>query len=91
MSIIGTLIGYALTVFILLLVVRAVLDWTGMVASGPGWAIRARTVTRTVTEPVIGPVRRRLRPMRAGGFSIDLAFTLVFVLAVILRSIAFSL
>ena len=91
MSIIGTLVGYALTVFILLLVVRAVLDWTGMVASGPAWAIRARTVTRTVTEPVIGPVRRRLRPMRAGGFSIDLAFTLVFVLAVILRSIAFSL
>lgn len=91
MSIIGTLIGYALTVFILLLVARALLDWTGMVASGPGWAIRARTVTRTVTEPVIGPVRRRLRPMRAGGFSIDLAFTLVFVVAVILRSIAFSL
>ena len=48
-------------------------------------------MTRTVTEPVIGPVRRRLRPMRAGGISIDVAFTLVFVVAVILRSIAFSL
>lgn len=91
MSIIGTLIGYALTVFILLLIVRAVLDWTGIVTSGPGWAIRARTVTRSATEPVIGPVRRRLRPIRAGGISIDLAFTVVFVVAVILRSIAFSL
>jgi YggT family protein len=91
MSIIGTLVGYALTVFILLLVVRAVLDWTGMVAGGSGWAIRARSVTRNVTEPVIGPVRRRLRPVRAGGFSIDIAFTLVFVVALVLRSIAFSL
>ena len=35
MIIIGTLIGYALTVFILLLIVRAVLDWTGMVTSDP--------------------------------------------------------
>ena len=91
MSIIGSLIGYALTVFILLLIVRAVLDWTGIVSSGPGWAIRARTVTRNATEPVIGPVRRRLRPIRAGGISIDLAFTVVFVVALILRSIAFSL
>lgn len=91
MTIIGTLLGYALTVFVLLLIARAVLDWTGAVANGPRWTVRARTVTHAVTEPVIGPVRRRLRPVRAGGFSIDLAFTAVFVVAVILRSIAFSL
>jgi YggT family protein len=91
MSIIGTLIGYALTVFILLLIGRALLDWTGALAGGPRWAIRARTVTHAATEPVIAPVRRRLRPVRAGGFAIDLAFTLVFVVAVILRVIAFSL
>ncbi|HEY4455316.1 MAG TPA: YggT family protein [Pseudonocardiaceae bacterium] len=91
MSIIGSLIGYALTVFILLLIVRAVLDWTGVVTTGPRWTLRARTVTHVATEPVIAPVRRRLRPVRAGGVSIDLAFTLVFVVALILRTIAFSL
>jgi YggT family protein len=91
MSIIGTLIGYALTVFILLLIVRAVLDWTGVVTSAPRWTLRARTVTHVATEPVIAPVRRRLRPVRAGGVSIDLAFTLVLVVALVLRTIAFSL
>jgi YggT family protein len=32
-----------------------------------------------------------LRPVRAGGVAIDLAFTVVFFAALILRSIAFAL
>jgi YggT family protein len=91
MSLIGTLIGYVLTLFILLLIVRLVLDWAGAVAGGPGWVSRARALTHAGTEPVIAPVRRVLRPVRAGGLSIDLAFTAVFVGALILRWIAFSL
>jgi YggT family protein len=92
MSLIGALLGYALTAFILVLIARMVLDWTGVLANGgPPWATRARTLTHTWTEPVIAPVRRVLQPIRAGGLSIDLAFTAVFSLALILRSIAFSL
>ncbi|MEU7766227.1 YggT family protein [Nocardia sp. NPDC049190] len=91
MSLIGTLLGYALTVFILLLIARMVLDWIGAMADSPRWASRARSLTRAWTEPVIAPVRRALPPVRAGGLSIDLAFTVVFVVALILRSIAFSL
>jgi YggT family protein len=52
---------------------------------------RARALTHAGTEPVISPVRRVLPPVRTGGLSIDLAFTAVFVVALILRSIAFSL
>ncbi|GAA1570507.1 YggT family protein [Kribbella sancticallisti] len=91
MSLIGTLLGYALTLFMLLLIARMVLDWTGLVANGPSWAGRARAVTHTWTEPVIAPVRRRLPPVRAGGVAFDLAFTVVFIAVLILRSIAFSL
>jgi YggT family protein len=91
MSLIGTLLGYALTVFVLLLIARVVLDWAGVSARGPQWVSRARVLTHAGTEPVIAPVRRVLRPVRAGGLSIDLAFTAVFVAALILRSIAFSL
>ncbi len=91
MSLIGTLVGYALTAFIVLLIARMVLDWTGVVANGPQWASRARALTHTATEPVIAPVRRVLRPVNAGGLSIDLAFTAVFIAALILRSVAFSL
>jgi len=91
MSLIGTLLGYALTVFMLLLIARLVLDWAQVLTSGPRWVTRARAVTHVGTEPVIAPVRRVLRPVRAGGLSIDLAFTAVFVVVLILRSIAFSL
>ncbi|MFL6141429.1 MAG: YggT family protein [Labedaea sp.] len=91
MSLVGALLGYALTVFVVLLIARMVLDWAGVVTSGPPWVSRARVLTYAGTEPVLAPVRRVLRPVRAGGFSIDLAFTAVFVVALILRSAAFSL
>ena len=42
-------------------------------------------------QPVIARVRQVVRPVRAGGLSIDLAFTLVFIAALVLRSIAFGL
>lgn len=42
MSLIGALVGYILSAFILLLIVRMVLDWTGVVASGPQWVGRVR-------------------------------------------------
>lgn len=91
MSMIGTLLGYVLTAFILVMVARMLLDWAGMVSYGRPWVRRARAIAHTVTEPVIAPVRRLLRPVRAGGLSLDLAFTAVFVLALILRGVAFSL
>jgi YggT family protein len=91
MSLIGLLIGYVLTAFIVVLLARMVLDWTGVLANGPQWASRARALTHAWTEPVIGRVRRVLRPVRIGGLSLDLAFTAVFIAALILRSIAFSL
>jgi YggT family protein len=93
MSLIGALVGYALSAFILLLLARMVLDWSGVLASGPQpqWVSRARQLTHAWTEPVIAPVRRVLRPVRAGGLSIDLAFTAVVIAVLILRSIAFSL
>lgn len=91
MSVVGTIVGYVLTLFVLLMIARMILDWVRVAGSGPPWVWRARSVTHAATEPVIAPVRRVLRPVRAGGFAIDLAFTAVFVVALILRSVAFSL
>jgi YggT family protein len=91
MSLIGTLLGWILTVFIVVMIARMILDWAGVVGRGPWWVGRARALTHAGTEPVIAPVRRLLPPLRAGGIGIDLAFTVVFVLALILRGVAFSL
>ncbi len=92
MYLVGTVLGYALTLFILVLLARVVFDWASvLMTSVPPWARRGRELTHAATEPVIAPARRVLRPVRAGGMSLDLAFTAVFILAIILRSIAFSL
>ncbi|AFT99913.1 YggT family protein [Nocardia brasiliensis] len=91
MSLIGTLLGIVLTVFILLMLARLVLDWIGVLGNSPAWSGKARDVTHAATEPVIAPVRKVLPPIRAGGLSIDLAFTAVFIVALILRAVAFSL
>ncbi|UGT42451.1 YggT family protein [Nocardia yamanashiensis] len=91
MHAIGILLGYALTLFLLLLLVRLILDWIGVLGNSPAWADRARPVVYRLTEPVIGPVRKVLRPIRLGDVSIDLAFTAVFIVVLVLRAIAFSL
>jgi YggT family protein len=87
MSALGALVGIVLTLFVLLMIARMILDWMGVAGVGPLWTRRARALTHSGTEPVVAPVR----PVRAGGLSIDLAFTVVFIAAIILRQIAFSL
>ena len=91
MSVIGALLGWVLSAFLVVMIARMVLDWAGVLAGGPYWLRRVRTVSHALTEPVIAPVRRRLRPVRAGGIGIDLAFTVVFLAALILRAILFRL
>ena len=92
MSAVGALLGLVLLFFELVLVARVVLDWVGVLApAGCGGLVRARGWTHAVTEPVIAPVRRIVRPVRLGSVSIDLAFTLVFVAVLMLRSLVLAL
>jgi YggT family protein len=92
MSAVGALLGLILLIFELVLVARVVFDWVGFLApGGSGGIVRARGWTHAVTEPVIAPVRRFVRPVRFGSVSIDLAFTLVFVAVIVLRSLVLTL
>lgn len=90
MSLIGAVIGWVLTAFVVVLIVRVVVDWAVVATNIPPWARRVRTVTHAATEPVITPVRRVAKPIRIGGVALDLAFTIVLIVALILRSIAFA-
>jgi YggT family protein len=87
----GSVLGFvslALLLMQLLLIARAVLDWTvalaGPTAPGP---IRSRLTAgvRAVTEPILAPVRRLVPPVRLGGVSIDLSFIVVFLAIVVVR------
>jgi YggT family protein len=92
-SAIGFVLSTALLVYALVLVARAVLDWVGVLGGRPGgsWVIRARRVTYALTEPVLAPVRRVLPPLRLGSVGIDLAFAVVLIAVLILRSLAAGL
>src|SRR6185503_19182239 len=96
MGLLGSLLGLVLLLFLLLLIARALLDWVGVLSSrsstssGEG-VLKAREVTYRLTEPVIAPVRRVLKPVNLGGVQFDLAFTVVFIATLILRSVVTSL
>jgi YggT family protein len=73
--------------FQIVLLARVAVDWIAVLSSGPEpeWRRTARRITHGATEPVIAPVRRVLPPIRAGSVGIDLAFIVVFFVAVLLR------
>lgn len=85
------LVALALLLFELLLIARIVLDLVSVLARpGTGYDERLEPVRQVVyrlTEPVLAPVRRVVRPVRMGGVSFDLAVTLVFVTVVVLRQL----
>jgi YggT family protein len=84
------IISLALLIVQFLLIARAVLDWS-VVLAGPAMpgSLRFRVAAGVfaVTEPILAPVRRLIPPLRAGGMSIDLAFIIVFFTVTILRSL----
>ncbi|MEV4345679.1 YggT family protein [Actinoplanes sp. NPDC049596] len=81
--------SFALLLLQLLLVARAVLDWSVVLAgpAAPG-GVRSRLTSGVfaLTEPILAPVRRVVPPLRAGGMAIDLSFIIVFFAIVLLRS-----
>ncbi|MGW4249565.1 YggT family protein [Nocardia sp. NPDC004722] len=91
MSFIGSLLGLALTLFMLVLIARLILDWIVTLSDNPQGVRKPREIVYKITEPVIAPVRRVLKPVRFGGVQIDLAFTVVFIAVLILRAVVFSL
>ncbi|MFR9805885.1 YggT family protein [Pseudonocardia sp. RS010] len=85
---IASLLGLLLVLFQLVLLARVVVDWIGVLSPGSGGSAlyQARRVTHGITEPVIAPVRRVVRPVNLGGISLDLAFIIVFFGVLILRT-----
>jgi YggT family protein len=90
MGLVLALVSLLLLLVQVLLIARAVLDWA-VVLAGPSayGSVRSRLSAgvHAVTEPILAPVRRVVPPLRLGGMSIDLAFIVVFLGIVIIRSL----
>jgi YggT family protein len=92
MALLFGLISLVLLIFQLLLVARAILDWSTVLAGPAAYgSVRSRifNVVFKVTEPVLAPVRRVIPPLRFGSTAIDLSFIVVFLAVVLLRTFIF--
>ncbi len=79
---------WLLNVYLVIVLVRIVLSW--FPTSGGGFLESAQRVLIAVTEPVLGPLRAVLPPVRLGAVALDLSPIVLIigiqVLASVLRS-----
>jgi YggT family protein len=86
MSSIQDLLCLAIVLYIIAMFGRFILSWFPIASDSPV-AVVARVLFR-ITEPVLGPVRRLLPPVRLGGGALDLSPLIVlFTLQYIVRGV----
>ncbi len=78
---------YLVQLYVLVIFVRVVLSWFpispgGLMASAHSFVLR-------LTEPILGPVRRALPPVRIGAMGLDLSpiIVLLFIQIILVRII----
>lgn len=65
------LICFALQLYWIVVIGRIVLEWIPVSYDHP--VARVRSVLRSMTEPVLAPLRSMLPPVRMGGMGLDLS------------------
>jgi YggT family protein len=72
-----SIVHWLLQLYVILIFGRVILSWFPI---GPGSALGpVHNLLYRVTEPVLGPVRRALPPLRMGAVGLDLSPILVLV------------
>lgn len=89
-SIILNVIYVALLIVFVAMWARFVFDW--MLVLNPGWRPRGFVVvvaelSYTITDPPIKAVRRVIPPLQLGSIRLDLAWTIVLIVLLILMSL----
>lgn len=94
MSPVGALLSNILLVFLLFLIFRLIMEWVFQLSRNyrpTGFMSVILEITYTITDPPLRLLRRIIPPLRIGGFSLDLAFLVLFILVNILRNVAASI
>ncbi|GAA1242390.1 YggT family protein [Kitasatospora nipponensis] len=90
MGIVGAVLNYALTVFLVVLLFRLVMDWVFQFARSwrPGKPmVVVLEATYTVTDPPLKLLRRFIPPLRLGGVALDLSFFVLMIIVYVLISL----
>lgn len=91
MAVIALVVYAALSLFILIMFVRIIIDLVMSVNRGwrpTGAMMVVAEVAFTITDPPMRFVRRFLPPMRVGGMALDFSASVVILTAIILSFIA---
>lgn len=76
----------ALTLYLLVIFARIILSWVPVSSDGVMASVDA--FVRSATEPVMGPLRSMLPPVRLGGAALDLSpMVLIFGITILQRII----
>jgi YggT family protein len=70
-------IRYLLTLYLFAVLARIVLSWFPL-SSGSAMTT-VQDILITITEPVLGPIRRALPPVRMGAMALDLSPIIVII------------
>lgn len=90
MSTVGSILSALLYLFLLLLFFRLVMEWVFQLSRSyrpHGAMALALEVTYSVTDPPLKLLRRLIPPLRIGGFALDLAFLLLFIIVYALLNV----
>ena len=90
MNPVGQIIEFVLWTFIILMLVRFVVDWIQVFARS--WTPRGPVLVLlegvySITDPPIKAFRRVFKPVRIGNVALDLSFLAVFLVVILLRQI----
>jgi YggT family protein len=87
---VGQIIEFVIWTFIILMLVRFVVDWIQVFArswSPRGPVLVGLEVVYSVTDPPIRAFRRVFKPLRIGSVSLDLSFLAVLLICYLLLAI----
>ena len=90
MKVVQAVLYYALTFYLLLLIGRVIFDllqsysrsWTPS-----GILAMVAEIIYTLTDPPLKFLRRYIRPVRVGSVALDLSYTLLFVVIIVLLAV----
>ncbi|MEN9872463.1 MAG: hypothetical protein RL450_398 [Actinomycetota bacterium] len=94
MGLLGNLLAFALQIYFYVLMARFVVDLIMSVNRAwrpPGILLPVLDFVYTITDPPLKFVRRFVPPVRLGPVALDLAFTIVLIAVLFLRSLAAAL
>jgi len=88
MIIVGLVISWALSIFLMVLFARMILSWVPVLVRDwqpRGPVLVAAEIVYSITDPPLRLLRKVLRPVRVGNIMLDLAFIGLIIVIYILR------